>query len=246
MRYAEFRNDDQLIPRSSLVIAKRLPAQAGRGSAYKYVSHDGSSATARGGRPNKAGPTVNGPAGTPQQGGNMYRGQMTVRFDGRDPAPEQQPASQAPPQQASSSGGGEAGDEASKIAAMFQASTDHWNQAQEQMSQATFRGRPGAGPPRGGGRGGPPRPTPSMSHQLQSREPPGSGYTCHRCGRKGHWIQECPTNEMPDWDGKPKLKRTTGIPRSMLKTVDDPTPEQRAAGMMITSDGNIVIAQADT
>lgn len=38
----------------------------------------------------------------------------------------------------------------------------------------------------------------------------------------GHWIQACPTNENPEFEGKPRFKRTTGIPKSFLKTVEKP------------------------
>lgn len=170
-----------------------------------------------------------------------------MRFDGRDAGPSSGPGmpstnSVTPTSFATKTEGGD--DEASKIAAMFQATTEQWGQQQDQMSQATYRG--GYGGAGGGFRGrggGPPRGgfTGSRSH-----EPPGPGYICHRCGKKGHWIQDCPTNSNPDWNDKPKLKRTTGIPRSMLKTVEQPTDEQRKAGVMITSDGDFVIAQADT
>ncbi|KDN45447.1 DWNN-domain-containing protein [Tilletiaria anomala UBC 951] len=234
----EYKSDDQIVPRSSLVIVKRLPAQPGKGTAYKYVTDDSgpTGVEARfSGVPNASG-IRSAPGGT-------YRGTMSMRFDGRDAQQATSSASASNSAQQSfdaPAGGQDNADEASKIAAMFQASNEQWSHTQEQMSHATYRERGGA--PR---RGGPPRP--QAPHLQQRRhEPPGPGYICHRCGKKGHWIQDCPTNDMPDWDGKPKLKRTTGIPRSMLKTVEQPTDEQRAAGMMITADGDFVIAQADT
>jgi protein MPE1 len=63
----------------------------------------------------------------------------------------------------------------------------------------------------------------------------------------GHWIQACPTNENPDWENKPRFKRTTGIPKMFLKTVEQPAAgEGGNAGVMITADGSFVMVQPDT
>lgn len=215
-----------------------MPAAPGRGSAYKYV-------------PDTAPDSRFSRAGAPQSRAAQAKAAMSARFNESRPGQGSGentaifvPSVTAP----------EDADEASKIAAMFQATSEQWSHAQERMAHATFRGIPGRGGMRGGrggavsgpgrndapGRGLPP-PGPVRHH-----EPPGAGYVCHRCGKKGHWIQDCPTNDMPDWQNKPKLKRTTGIPRSMLKTIENPTDEQRAAGVMITADGDFVIPQADT
>lgn len=80
--------------------------------------------------------------------------------------------------------------------------------------------------------------------QTAERPPLPAGYVCHRCGQKGHWIQDCPTNDNQDYDNRPRFKRTTGIPRSMLKTIEKPTAEQMA-GVMVTPDGSYVIATPD-
>ena len=67
------------------------------------------------------------------------------------------------------------------------------------------------------------------------------GYVCFRCGNKGHHINNCPTNSDPNYD-RPRIKRTTGIPKTFLKTV---TPEERTTakgGLMITSEGGMVVA----
>ena len=82
------------------------------------------------------------------------------------------------------------------------------------------------------------------------------GYICHRCGKKGHWIQACPTNNDPDYDNRPKFKRTTGIPRSFLKVVEKPSDatdengdidvKKLPPGVMYTNNGEWVIAEADT
>lgn len=70
----------------------------------------------------------------------------------------------------------------------------------------------------------------------------------------GHWIQACPTNNDPTFDGRPKFRRTTGIPRSFLKVVEKPTAltgdgtvdvSQLPAGVMYTSTGEWVVAEPD-
>jgi protein MPE1 len=65
----------------------------------------------------------------------------------------------------------------------------------------------------------------------------------------GHWIQACPTNDDPNFEGKARIKRTTGIPRSMLKTIDkselENLDEATRQQMMINGDGEYVIAQTD-
>ena len=61
----------------------------------------------------------------------------------------------------------------------------------------------------------------------------------------GHWIYDCPTNNDKDFDNRPRIKRTTGIPRSFLKTVEAPSESNAGAGVMITPEGGFVVAQPD-
>ena len=84
--------------------------------------------------------------------------------------------------------------------------------------------------------------------------PPPNGYICYRCGEKGHWIQACPTNDDPTFDGRPRVKRTTGIPRSFLKTVEKPSTQtndgtvddtKQPSGIMINAEGEWVVAEPD-
>jgi hypothetical protein len=64
----------------------------------------------------------------------------------------------------------------------------------------------------------------------------------HLC--QGHWIQDCPTNNDREFDNRPRIKRTTGIPRSMLKAVENPTGDI-GQGVMVTPEGGYVVAQPD-
>ena len=75
--------------------------------------------------------------------------------------------------------------------------------------------------------------------------PPPPGYICYRCQKKGHWIQACPTNDDPDFKPMARAKRTTGIPRSFLKTVEKPVDEEDARGVMLNADGEYVQVMTD-
>lgn len=249
----EFKDDNFIIPRSSQVIARRLPpSRNGKGSAAQYVADL------------QGGPSANANVTEARQndaGGRrapMHRGQMSMRFDGRDASASAGPSgSGGSGNNAAASGSGvgpvatlssmdqNGDDEGARIAAMFQATTEQWDETQEKMAHATYRERGGV--PR---RGGPPRPMPS-THQAHHHNPvpdrpPPTGYICFRCGTKGHWIHDCPTNNDRDFDNKPRFKRTTGIPKSMLKTIEAPTDEMRRDGVMITPDGSYVVAQVDS
>ncbi|POW03633.1 hypothetical protein PSTT_10932 [Puccinia striiformis] len=54
------------------------------------------------------------------------------------------------------------------------------------------------------------------NNNVNNSGPPPQGYICYRCGSKGHWINVCPTNDNPDFEGRPRIKRTTGIPKMQL------------------------------
>lgn len=238
----EFKDDNYIIPRSSQVIVRRLPpAKPGRGSAAKYV------ADLQGGGANSSVQERMQPAAGPSRG-QAFRGQMSMRFDGKQDGQMQQPTTQqvAGTQEMETISGLE-GDEASKIAAMFQATTEQWDETQEKMANATYRDRPGA-PARKPARPMQPGETnrPTMQPTVQHDRPPPIGYICFRCGTKGHWIHDCPTNEDRDFDNKPRFKRTTGIPKSMLKTVEAPPDGTAREGVMVTPDGSYVIAQVDS
>ncbi|KHN94279.1 retinoblastoma-binding protein [Metarhizium album ARSEF 1941] len=126
--------------------------------------------------------------------------------------------------------------EAEKMAAMFAAQTEQWSAQQEEMSHQAPVFKPGAKKPA----------------NVPDHDPP-QGYICYRCGNKGHWIQLCPTNDDPDFDNRPRVKRTTGIPRSFLQKVDksvvlahtDGDESKRPSGIMVNAEGDFVIAEPD-
>lgn len=95
-------------------------------------------------------------------------------------------------------------------------------------------------PRRGGGRGGYSHAAPPAA----DRPPPPPGFICYRCGQKGHWIQDCPTNDNPEYDHR-RFKRTTGIPKSMLKTVEQASAGSMS-GVMVAADGSYVVATPDS
>jgi protein MPE1 len=105
-----------------------------------------------------------------------------------------------------------------------------------------------------------------VPHHQQNERPLPPSYVCYRCGQKGmlpanscpltssvcltlvrgHWIQDCPTNSDREFDNKPRIKRTTGIPRSFLKAVDNPNGARIGQGVMVTPEGGFVVAQPDS
>ena len=124
-------------------------------------------------------------------------------------------------------------DESSAIAMMMSAQTANWDTQQQKMAMAN---------PVYNRSKKPLAPVPD--------KPPPQGYICHRCGEKGHWIQACPTNNDPNFDNKPRIKRTTGIPKVFLKRADKPIfdddGEGKTNGVMMDADGEYVVAEPDS
>ncbi|PFH62778.1 hypothetical protein XA68_12001 [Ophiocordyceps unilateralis] len=126
--------------------------------------------------------------------------------------------------------------EEEKMAAMFAAQSEQWSAQQEELSHQAPVYKAGSKRPA----------------NVPDHDPP-NGYICYRCGNKGHWIQLCPTNDDPDFDNRPRVKRTTGIPRSFLQKVDkslvlaqsDGDDTKRPSGIMVNAEGDFVIAEPD-
>lgn len=124
--------------------------------------------------------------------------------------------------------------EEERIANMFADQENQWEQTQQEMSSATpvfFRAQ----------NNGP------NSTENEGLPPP--GYMCYRCGARDHWIKNCPTNNDPNFEGK-RIRRTTGIPKKFLKSVEiDPNnisaEEMAQRKIMVTDDGKFVVQVAD-
>ncbi|KAJ9141658.1 Retinoblastoma-binding protein [Pleurostoma richardsiae] len=198
----EYDDDTTIIPRSTTVVARRLPPmKPGAGRAARYVSGK-----------------------MPVHAKNASRKEQATKASAKS-------TSNAIAQM------NNAMTEEEKMAAMFQAQSEQWSAQQEEMSHQTPVFKPGSKKPA----------------NVPDHEPP-NGYICYRCGEKGHWIQQCPTNDNPEYDNRPRVKRTTGIPKSFLKTVDKATvmaqsgtdDESKApSGIMVNADGEFVIAEPD-
>ncbi|KIY49977.1 DWNN-domain-containing protein [Fistulina hepatica ATCC 64428] len=235
----EYADDSLIIPRSSTVLVKRIPSRSGRGKVSMYIAGV-----------NPVTPTSE----TIHKGGgvNWHKGSMSKRFDGKD-----EPSKSVTPAPLPIKSNVTEDDEAAAMAAMFQAQTQNWEETQEKMSQLVllfkspicvlyinaqkiYTSSRGTGFP---GRGG--KPHFAQAFQ-QSDKPLPSSYVCYRCGQRGHWIKDCPTNNDRNYDNRPRIKRTTGIPRSMLKVIENPDSAQLAQGLMVTPEGGYVVAQPDS
>ncbi|RAK75104.1 cleavage polyadenylation factor subunit MPE1 [Aspergillus fijiensis CBS 313.89] len=204
----EYDDDTNIIPRSTSVIARRLPAsRPGKGGAARYVS---------GKMPVNA-------RSTPRND----------QFSSIRTSLNSQPVSNGVLEL------NNAQTEEEKINALFNLQAHQWKEQQQEMANATPV-------PFGRGRG---KIVPGNSQERPM--PP--GYICYRCREKGHFIHECPTNNDPKFDGKYRVKRSTGIPRSLQTKVDKPenltmdgsNEDSRNTGVMVNADGDFVIAKPD-
>ncbi|KAL3235697.1 cleavage polyadenylation factor subunit MPE1 [Nakaseomyces bracarensis] len=124
--------------------------------------------------------------------------------------------------------------EEERIASMFATQENQWEQVQQEMSTATPVIH---------------RPNPAGNNSGENDGPPPPGYMCYRCGSRNHWIKNCPTNTDPNFEGK-RIRRTTGIPKKFLKSVEI-NPETMSAEemaekkIMVTDEGKFVVQVAD-
>lgn len=133
-----------------------------------------------------------------------------ARYSTQNKTSTSQPQSQKPVAAAS---------EQDKMEQMFKQQNEYWQQTQDNMANV----RPIYRPPAGGniravGAGGQGF---QQSWSSGENKPPPPGYICYRCGKTGHHIQLCPTIGDPEYDNKPKLKKTTGIPRMFVKNINN-------------------------
>ncbi|KAI7538772.1 DWNN-domain-containing protein [Hortaea werneckii] len=201
----KYDDDTTQIPRSTTVIARRLPAsKPGAGRAARYVTGK-----------------------MPVNAKNQHRIESTPATASTRETPA-----------ASAMGSGKEMTEEEKLAAMFDANTEAWKHDQSLMA-----GKPAVRPPYN-----------SSKNAPVPDKPLPPGYICHRCGEKGHWIQACPTNADPNFDGRPKFRRTTGIPKSFLKVIEKTERDENGkvdmskmpAGVMYNAAGEWVVSMPDT
>ncbi|KAF9337993.1 E3 ubiquitin-protein ligase rbbp6 [Podila minutissima] len=245
----EYYDDATLIPKNTPILVARVPAKPGRGGAQRYLEGSG---PVRGGmtrnvfdRPGQSNNIGSGSNSYDTMGSKFYKNTVP-------PQPEQGPT---PPVDTSKL----SEEEAMKL--VFQQEATHWGKTQEGMATATYRPlgkfqsptrpplaggqKPGSGP---SGAPGVPGTHPSPYHNRpamdQQQRPPPNTYVCYRCGKKGeHWIQFCPTNSDKSFEPI-GIKKTTGIPKSFLKTVESDVLQSKK-GVMVTQDGNLVVAQTN-
>ncbi|XP_053193953.1 E3 ubiquitin-protein ligase RBBP6-like isoform X2 [Scomber japonicus] len=68
-----------------------------------------------------------------------------------------------------------------------------------------------------------------------------ANYACYRCGNTGHHIRNCPTGGDKNAEAPLRIKKSTGIPRSFMVEVDDPSIK----GAMLTNCGRYAIPAID-
>ncbi|KAF9394982.1 E3 ubiquitin-protein ligase rbbp6 [Podila verticillata] len=245
----EYYDDATLIPKNTPILVARVPAKPGRGGAQRYLEGSG---PIRGGgmtrnvfdRPGQNNNTASGGNSYDAMGSKSYRNTVLPQEQGPAPPVDTSKLSE---------------EEAMKL--VFQQEATHWGKTQEGMATATYRplGKfqsPTRPPPAGGqkpgtgssGTPGVPGTHPSPYHNRpamdQQQRPPPNTYVCYRCGKKGeHWIQFCPTNSDKSFEPI-GIKKTTGIPKSFLKTVESDVLQSKK-GVMVTQDGNLVVAQTN-
>jgi protein MPE1 len=111
--------------------------------------------------------------------------------------------------------------EEDRIKLMFQNQSEAWAQTQDELAQhKMIYYKPVAGP-------------------TNPEDVPPPGYICYRCGKKDHWIKNCPTNSDPTFEGK-KILRSTGIPRSYLKTISKHELEERYKTLGVNENGDMI------
>ncbi|RKP04038.1 hypothetical protein CXG81DRAFT_8693, partial [Caulochytrium protostelioides] len=241
----EYTNDLTPIPKNSSVFVMRLPAaKPGFGNIRRYM----------------------GPNGMPAAGGLM--GALS-----RIKLPGAKPDAFTPGLSGFDGAGGAGGEgdgqlteadlenmtDEERLAAFQKQNESQWAFQKQQMANAKhipMRYRPpapsanaaaaataGAGGAGGAGAsaasGGAATHVPPYGEQVR---PPPDSYLCFRCGHKGHWIQMCPTMGNEQFD-RPRLKRTTGIPKIFLQTVAREEAEASGGGVMVTADGSFVVAR---
>lgn len=213
--YVEYKDDSEIIPRSSSVIVKRVPVAKGKGKVAFYL---GGGATSTGPAESTTRP------GNATKAPNYHTGAMSKRFDNKEEQREVKPATvrngymlhrnmthpRAQPT-LKSDGPAVQDDEQAAMVAMFQAQNQNWEETQEKMSQLVspieaffvlcsksflindviffvvgFSQQRVAYNTRGTGfTGGRGRGGGAPHTQYRDERPLPPAYVCYRCGQKG-------------------------------------------------------------
>ncbi|KAJ3362930.1 hypothetical protein GGF32_005070 [Allomyces javanicus] len=258
----EYRDDLAIVPRNSSIVVRRIPVpdakkngiEAGTAKYKTDDLHMGVPTIPANDAPAGAGPPGRyGPRGTTELV-PVHHGQSLFGNNGPAGIPGLGPGGRSAggiPGLGGGGGGDDNGpdggemDEEDRINAIMQEGSSYWQATQEKMAgmrriqRTGFGGPGGGGGGGGGGQGGPGGP---HHNRMPGRAPP-AGYVCYRCGIKGHFIQDCPTNGDTNYD-RPKVKRTTGIPRSFLQEIDAGSGQggfpADASTVMMNPEGKIV------
>ncbi|KAI5970483.1 MPE1 [Candida margitis] len=188
----EYELDNDVIPRSSYVLAKRSPASYKTGkfnNASRYVS----------GKPRLNRKVI-----------NTTNANASAAVNSMPTLPQL----------------GEDASEEDKIKLMFENQSNVWAQTQDELAQHKMvYYKPTAAA------------TAAGTGNKEDQPPP--GYICYRCGKKDHWIKNCPTNNDPNFEGK-KIMRTTGIPKSYLKTISKEEVEKNSGSFTTNDNGDVI------
>ncbi|KAM9259335.1 E3 ubiquitin-protein ligase RBBP6-like [Cariama cristata] len=76
-----------------------------------------------------------------------------------------------------------------------------------------------------------------VNYMKKALGPPPPSYTCFRCGKPDHYKKNCPTKGDKNFESVPRVKKSTGIPRTFMMEVKDPTTK----GAMLTNSGKYAI-----
>lgn len=213
----EYTDDSATIPRNTSIIVRRVPVERpGKGNAQKYLTGTGPTHIIgrRVANSAKSGPSIgkNKITTTNKVNKNGVKSEETL----------------------------EGLTEEERINAMFQKSNEHWMQLQDQMANAkSVPYRPHFISSHSTGSTAGAKPT-NPNATTVPQKVPNPSYVCFRCGQKGHFINNCPTIGDKEFD-RPKLKRTTGIPKCFLKAAN--TEQAKEGGVMVNQNGDLVVVQ---
>ncbi|KAI5962743.1 MPE1 [Candida theae] len=194
----EYELDNDVIPRSSYVLARRSPVSSKTGrfnNASRYVS----------GKPRLNRKVIN----STNANASMTTTTTTAGNNAMPTALSQL---------------GEDASEEDRIKLMFENQSNVWAQTQDELAQHKMVYY---------------KPTAATSTGTNKEDLPPPGYICYRCGKKDHWIKNCPTNNDPNFEGK-KIMRTTGIPKSYLKTISKEEVEKNSGSFTTNENGDVV------